>query len=94
MIPIGVHQIILSLAPWLVRYHLELLAKHKHWIPYEINIICKALVPLENQTSKQGISNYHPMHASFSFHQSNLQLAYTTQAYISNLNLTNASKHM
>ena len=37
--------------------------------------------------TKQGISNYHPMHASFSFHQSILQLAYTTQARIFNLKL-------
>ena len=42
----------------------------------------------------QVISDYHPMHASFLFHHSILQLAYTTQACISNLNLTNASKHM
>jgi hypothetical protein len=34
------------------------------------------------------------MHASFSFHHSNIQLAYTTQACISNLNLTNVSKNM
>jgi hypothetical protein len=65
-----------SLAPLLIRYHLKFLAKHKHWIPHEINIICKALVPLKKQN--QGISNYH-MHASFSFHHSILQLAYTTQ---------------
>jgi hypothetical protein len=35
----------------------------------------------------QDISNYLPMHASFSFHQSILQLAYTTQAWIWNLKL-------
>jgi hypothetical protein len=34
----------------------------------------------------QGISNY-PMHASFSFHHSNLQLACTTQAWNFNLRL-------
>ena len=34
------------------------------------------------------------MHASFSFHQSNLQLAYTTQACILNLNFSNACNHM
>jgi hypothetical protein len=34
------------------------------------------------------------MHASFSFHHSTLQLAYTTQACQLNLNLTNASKLM
>ena len=33
----------------------------------------------------QDISNYHLIHASFSFHQSNLQVAYTTQAWILNL---------
>jgi len=42
----------------------------------------------------QVTSNYHPMHASFSFHHSYLQLAYTTQVCIFNWNLTNASKHM
>ena len=33
------------------------------------------------ETKKQGISNYHPMHASFLFHHSNLQLALATQAW-------------
>jgi hypothetical protein len=73
-----------SLAPLLVRCHLELLAKHKNKIPHEINIICKVLVSFEKQN--QSISNY-PMHASFSFHHSNLQLAYTTQAWNFNLKL-------
>ena len=36
-----------------------------------------------------------PMHASFLFHHSNLQLAYTTQAWILKFkNLCHASKHM
>ena len=33
----------------------------------------------------QVISDYHPMHASFLFHQSDLQLVYTAQALIFNL---------
>jgi len=35
----------------------------------------------------QGTSNYHHIHASFSFHQSILQLAYITQARIKKIML-------
>ena len=35
----------------------------------------------ESKASKQGISNYHPMQASFSFHHLSQQLAYTTQTW-------------
>ena len=41
----------------------------------------------ESKASKQGISNYHPMHASFLFHQSILQLANIAQAWNFNLKL-------
>ena len=50
-------------------------------------------IPLGKQLGNEIIR--YPMHATFSFHHSNLQLAYTTQAWIFKFkNLCHASKHM
>jgi hypothetical protein len=76
VIPIGVAPLSSPLAPWLARYHLETKTLDTPWDQHY-----KQDTSVTWKTYQ--VSSYHPMHASFHFINQILQLAYTTQAFIS-----------
>ena len=69
-----------------------LVTRHTQKLEYLVRSILEARVFHNIDTSLVT----QPMHASFSFHHLNLQLAYTTQAWNFKIkkNLCHASKHM